>query len=240
MVTDPYGNEFTSETAGSGRLNVTKAFLAKLAIEPTYLVFNLSEESPSETKYLHFHNLEEIQNDFKVSFKETQNVFYNYKVENGKFAITASLTGDDVGKFEDRALIEHDGIEYNIPIVVYTSEGSLDVQAENGNLSVQVLHPDWSYAKVSIINRDSGKTDTTSATPEKNAIFKVAEPGSYWVEAIVSTAGNSTDLFDFVNVMSVSPTEAGFIEQINIPGKSFVIVFVAVGIIALIGLKVRK
>ena len=240
LVVDPYGNEFTTENAGSGRLNVTKAFLAKLVIEPTYLTFNLSNQSTAQTKYLHIHNLEQSRSDFKVSFNGTQNIDYDYKIENGKLAVTASLADEKFGKFEDRLTIEHERIKYNIPIIIYSSIGYLDVKDDNGSLSIQVFQPDWQYAKVSIINQDTGKTDTTSSTPAKNAVFKISEPGNYWIEAKVTSKRNSTELFEFVNVLSVTSGDKNFFDQINVPGKSILIVIITAVIIAVVGLKVRK
>jgi minor extracellular serine protease Vpr len=241
LVTDPYGNEFPMEASGSGRLNVTKAFKANLIINPTYLAFNLSPDKKMQTQYLEIRPIEERAEEFRISFKGNNSVSFNHKFENGKLAVTGTLNENTFGTFEDRLIIETDSNRYNIPILIHISEGAIFVDEQDGKLSFQIAHPDWSYAKISIINKASGKSDTTSATPTKNAYLKVFEAGEYWIEAKVRTSKNTFDIFDTIKIMSIMPKD-GFesFDFLNVPIKPFVLVLAVVATITLIGIKLRR
>src|SRR5437899_8319511 len=67
-VTDPYGSILPIKVAGSGRLNLARAYDANLVILPHSLVYDLSYYSPTETKSLHLHAIDGIVPKLKVNF----------------------------------------------------------------------------------------------------------------------------------------------------------------------------
>ncbi len=241
-VSDAYGNNFPVEIGGTGRINVTKAFAANLVIEPTHLVFNLSEEKPSQTEYLQIKSTDGPVDSLKVTTRGNDAAELNHQLEENQLRITSSLKQNDLGKFEDRFLIEHDDLVYTIPILVNVNKGAINVNDNQGELSFDVSFPqDWSYAKISIINKDSGKTDTTSATPAKVASIKVYEPGKYWIDTKVQSNEETFDIFETFVVEAVSETKnSSVFDLMNIPQRPIIIVFLVIVVIAVAGFSIRK
>ena len=241
-VSDAYGNEFPVEIGGTGRINVTKAFAANLVIEPTHLMFYLSEEKPTQTEYLQIKSTDGPVESVKVITRGNDAVELNHQLEENQLRITASLKENDLGKFEDRLIIEHDGLGYTIPILVYVNKGAINVIDNQGELSFDVSFPqDWSYAKISIINKDTGKTDTTSATPTKDASLKVYEPGKYWIDTKIQSNEETFDVFETFEVEAVSETKnSSVFDLMNVPQRPIIIVFLVIVVIAAVGFSIRK
>ena len=241
-VSDAYGNNFPVEIGGTGRINVTKAFGANLVIEPTHLVFNLSEEKPSQTEYLQIKSTDGPVDSLKVTTRGNDAAELNHQLEENQLRITSSLKQNDLGKFEDRFIIEHDDLVYTIPILVNVNKGTINVNDNQGELSFDVSFPqDWSYAKISIINKDSGKTDTTSATPTKDASLKVYEPGKYWIDTKVQSNEETFDIFETFVVEAVSETKnSSVLDLMNIPQRPIIIAFLVIVVIAAAGFSIRK
>ena len=113
---------------------------------------------------------------------------------------------------------------------------------ENGELDFIISNPDgWSYAKISVINKDSGKTYTTSVTPKKDSSISVTDSGEYWIIANVNVDKKTIDVYDTVNVKTPSSNNNfNFLYLLDIPERPFIIVLVIVIIISLVGLKLRN
>ncbi len=241
-VTDAYGNNFPVEVTGTGRLNVTQAFNANLIIEPPYLIFNLSPEKKTQNQFLNIKSIKGNNEDLKISFLGNENVEYDYKLEDDGINFTASLKEEFVGQKQDKVYIQQDGIVYNIPIVAHLTRGSIQVNEQNGEMRFDVLYPDdWTYAKISVSDRDNRIVDTTSVTPTKDGKITVYESGQYWIEAQIRVNGETFDLYEIAQVKSATknnPLE--FFNILNIPERPILIVFAALVIIALVGLKIRK
>ena len=240
-VSDAYGNKFPFEFAGTGRLNLTKAFNANLIIYPTYLTFNLSQEKQSQTQMLEIKSLEKTT-PITVSFEGDENIHFEQIFENEDVLITASLNDDKLGKFVGRVILENDGVTYTIPILVYVTKGTIIVNDEEGKLNFQISYPeDWSYARISVINKETGKIDTTSVTPKKDSSITVFEPGEYWIESKISSDGNTIDVYETIQVKTASTSkEFSFFDSLDIPERPILIIFAFIVVIALVGLKIRN
>ena len=240
-VSDAYGNKFPFEFAGTGRLNLTKAFNANLIIYPTYLTFNLSQEKQSQTQMLEIKSLEKTTS-ITVSFEGDENIHFEQIFENEDVLITASLNDDKLGKFVGRVILENDGVTYTVPILVYVTKGTIIVIDEEGKLNFQISYPeDWSYARISVINKETGKIDTTSVTPKKDSSITVFEPGEYWIESKISSDGNTIDVYETIQVKTAStPKEFSFFDSLDIPERPILIIFAFIVVIALVGLKIRN
>ena len=240
-VSDAYGNKFPFEFAGTGRLNLTKAFNANLIIYPTYLTFNLSQEKQSQTQMLEIKSLEKTT-PITVSFEGDENIHFEQIFENEDVLITASLNDDKLGKFVGRVILENDGVTYTVPILVYVTKGTIIVNDEEGKLNFQISYPeDWSYARISVINKETGKIDTTSVTPKKDSSITVFEPGEYWIESKISSDGNTIDVYETIQVKTASTSkEFSFFDSLDVPERPILIIFAFIVVITLVGLKIRN
>jgi len=241
-VSDAYGNQFPVEIAGSGRLNVTQAFDANLIIKPTYLIFNVSPEKNVQSQFLQIKSIDGNNENIKVSFIGNDYVDFDYKLENDRLNITASINKEFFGEVQDKVFIEQNGVIYNIPIVSHLTNATIDVVEQNGEMNFKISSPEeWSYAKISVIDKDNSVIDTTSATPTKDATITVYNPGVYWIESKIMIDGKTFDVNDIVEVKSATETKGlDLFHLIKIPDKPILIIFLVVVIIALVGLKIRR
>jgi len=241
-VSDAYGTIFPVEIGGTGRVNVTKAFNAKMIIDPTFLVFNLSPEKPTQTEYLQLHSKQKPLEDVNVSFRGNDVVNFENQLENNRLVVLASLNETLFGEHEDRIMINHDGVTYNIPVLIHVNKGGIIVHENQGELNFDILFPEkWTYAKISIINGETGKTDTTSATPINDATISVYEPGEYWVESKIRYNDETFNAYEKFEVKSIPQTQSmDLFNLLDIPEKPIIIVFFVIIAIVLVGLKIRK
>jgi minor extracellular serine protease Vpr len=242
FVFDAYDNKFSHEAAGSGRLNITRAFEANLIIIPQYLTFNLSTEKPAENSNLKLSTIEGNLNEVKVGFVGPEVVNFDFQ-QNGNTLQTTILVPEDVfGEFQGVIIIEDKKTEYHVPVIIHKTEGSVSVVEENGKLDFIISNPgDWTYAKISVINKDSGKTYTTSVTPKKDSSISVTENGEYWIIANVNVDKKTIDVYDTVNVKTPSSNNNfNFLYFLDIPERPVIIVLVVVIIVSLVGLKLRN
>jgi len=241
-VTDAYGNNFPLEITGTGRLNVTQAFNANLIIDPTHLTFNLSPQKKIQSQFLKIKSINGNDENLEISFVGNENVEYDYKLENGGINITASLNKEFFGQIQDKVFIQQKGIVYNIPIISYLTQGTIQVNEKNGEMRFNVLSSkDWTYAKISVRDKNNMIIDTTSSTPTKDGKITVYMPGQYWVEAQIKVSGETFETYETVNVKTATQNKPlEFLNMLNVPERPILIIFVAIVIIALVGLKIRK
>jgi len=163
-------------------------------------------------------------------------------LENDRLNITASINKEFFGEVQDKVFIEQNGVIYNIPIVSHLTNATIDVVEQNGEMNFKISSPEeWSYAKISVIDKDNSVIDTTSATPTKDATITVYNPGVYWIESKIMIDGKTFDANDIVEVKSATETKGlDLFHLIKIPYKPILIIFSVVVIIALVGLKIRR
>ena len=241
-VSDAYGNNFPVEITGTGRINVTQAFNANLIIEPTYLTFNLSPAKKIQSQFLNIKSIDGNDGNLKISFIGNKNIEYDYNIENGGINFTASLKEEFFGQIQDKVFIQQDDIIYSIPIVSHLTHGTIQIKEKSGDMIFNIISPEnWTYAKISVSDKNNKIIDTTSVTPTKVGKIRVFEAGEYWVEAQIRDDGEKFNTYETVKVKSATkniPLE--FLSMINIPERPILFIGVALLVLAIIGLKIRK
>ena len=241
IVSDAYQAEFPLEIAGSGRLNLTRAFKADLIISPPNLIFNLTPEKQTETLVLQLKKTEGDLGNVKVSFNDPKIINLDYKLEDNTIEVSVSLNEEIYGSIEGRIFIENGNVVYNVPILVQVTKASVQALEQDGELIFNINHlEEWDYAKITITNAGTGKIDSTSSVPKRNSKLPVYENGEYWIEAKVQVDGKTFDAFEKVEVKSAKNKDYQMLDLFKIPERQMLIVFGIIVVVSLVGLRIRK
>jgi hypothetical protein len=239
IVYDQFNDRFPIEASGSGRINASKAINAELIIMPPNLIFDLSPTNQIQTKNLKIKGIGD--ESLSIIFEENYIADFDYNLDSENLEINAKLTEQSLGKFESRIVINHNEIDYHIPIVVRVSEGSITINEDGGKLSIDVSSPSsWSYAKISIINQETGKTFTDSIVPGKNSELTVYQPGEYWIEAKIKGDDKTLSAYATIQVEKIEHGEQNLANMLNLPEKPILIIAVIMIVTALVGLSIRR
>lgn len=242
-VSNPYGDIFPVEIAGSGRINLAKAFSADLIIIPHNLVFNLSQENPTGTKSLQLKSLQgkTIPSKIEISSEE-KSIKFEHFIEDDLLRIKTSITEQRLGDFEGMLTINDDATLYHIPILIHITKGAINTNEKEGLLSFNLFYPEiWKYAKISLTNRETEKTMFTSITPMKNSSLRVYDIGEYWIEAQITTNNTVDNAYGTIVVNRPSEkTGLELLETSNIPIKQILIISGVLLTSVIIGLKIRR
>lgn len=240
-VSDAYENEFSINTSGAGRLDIAKAFEAQLVIQPPNFVANLSSFEPAIEKDLEIRLLDGTLDKITASFEGPEFVKFASVLEENILKIRLEAGGDSYGDHEGRINISHKGLDYVVPVLIHYTEGRVEASLQYNRLDFEIEHPDeWSFAKVSITNSLNGRTQTTSATPEKPASVTIHKNAEYWVDAKIRVDGESHDAFNTINVDSLSAHTRDELDLIDIPEKQIGIISGIVLIVGIIGLIIQR
>lgn len=242
FVSDAYNNRFPIEATGAGRLNITKAFDANLIISPPSLIYNLSTDKQSQTRTLEINPISENSGNIKVEFVGPDVVFFEHKRDNKFLHATVSIPENIYGEFQGSLIINDDKTEYHVPVLIHRTNGTVNVFENDGKLEFSISHPEnWSYAKISVINDDLGHVDTTSITPKKQSSVPVSKSGEYWILANINVEGKTIDAYETITVGTPSPQDSFTIQKFfDVPEKPIIIIVVVIGVIAAVGLKLRR
>lgn len=245
-VSDAYGNVFSVNDSGAGRLDIAEAFGARLVIQPPNLVANLSSFEPVAQKELELKLLGKEEEEgtldgMTVSFDGPESVGFAGVLEGGNtLKIRLSASGDDYGDHEAKINIAHGQTDYVVPVLVHYTEGRVDASLQNDRLSFAIDHPEeWSFAKISVTNSLDGRTQTTTATPERPASVSVYENAEYWIDAKIRVGGQSHDAFDTFSVDSL-PKYEGNGPGFDLPGRQVGIISGIALVVGLAGLAMQK
>ena len=235
-ISDQYGEKFPIEIAGTGRINASNAINAEIIITPPNLIFNLSTDNQIQTKYL---KIKGVSNDpISIKFEDSQVVDFDYSLDNENLVINAKLDQSSLGEFENRVVITHNKIDYHIPIIVRVSNAMIIVNDDSGRLSFDISSQDsWSYAKISIINKETGKKFTESITPSKNSELTVYQPGEYWIEAEIDRTFNA---YATIEVKEIGHDEKNPANMLNLPEKTILIISAIMIVTVIVGLLARR
>ena len=241
-VSDSYGHQFPFEASGSGRINATKAFDANLIIKPSYLIFNLSAEKKTQSDYLQIKPLTGNLTNLNVSFEGDRIFDFNYKLEDKMLLVTISTVEEVFGEYEGKVIIKDGNMRYTVPVLIHITKGSLFVNEQGGKLQFKVTYPgEWSYAKISSMNHDTGETKTTSVTPNKTSTLNIHDSGTYWIEGKITSDDTVSDVYDVIDVkLDKNKNQVDVFNLFEIPQKTIFIVFIITVAIALVGLKIKK
>jgi len=241
-VSDAYGQKFSLSDSGSGRLNIAKAFQAKLIITPPNFVINLSSDNSTTQKQLELKLLEGTLENLEVKFEGPKFIQFTHILEGNNLLIKIKILGQNYGEHEGRIIINHNEIKYVIPFLIHYTEGSISVNQKDGKLNFTIYHPEqWSFAKISVINSKDGKIETITATPEKDASIRVNENAEYWIDAKIKVNGKTFDAHNTIEVNSINEKIQNGLELLNIPEKQIAIVSGIVIIVGIFGIiAIRK
>jgi len=239
IVYDQFDDRFPIEVSGNGRIDVSKAINAELIIMPPNLIFDLSPANQIQTKHLKINGID--VESMSIRFEESHIVDFDYDLEDENLVINAKLTEQSLGKFESRIIINHNEIDYHIPIIVRVSEGAITINEDGGKLRIDVSSPStWSYAKISIINQETGKMFTESITPSKNSELTVYEPGEYWIEAKIKDDDKTLSAYASIHVKTIEHDEKNLGNILNLPGKTILIISAIMIVTVIVGLSIRR
>jgi len=236
IVYDQFNDRFPIDVSGNGRVNASNAISAELIIVPPNLIFDLSSANQIQTKDLEIRGIDD--QSASVRFEENYAADFDYSLDGKNMTINAKLTQQNLGYFESRIIISHNEIDYHIPIIVRVSEGAITINEDGGKLSIDVSSPSsWSYAKISIINKETGKTFTDSIVPGKNSELTVYQPGEYWIEAEID---RTLSAYATIQVEKIEHSEKNLANMLNLPEKPILIISAIMIVTAIVGLLVRR
>ena len=236
IVYDQFDDRFPIEVSGNGRIDASKAINAELIIMPPNLIFDLSPANQIQTKNLKIKGIGD--ESLSIRFEESHVADFDYNLDNENLVINAKLTEQSLGEFESRIFVNHNEIDYHIPIIVRVSEVAITINEDGGKLSIDVSSPSsWSYAKISIINKETGKTFTDSIMPGKNSELTVYQPGEYWIEAEID---RTLSAYATIQVEKIEHSEKNLANMLNLPEKPILIIFAIMIVTVIVGLLVRR
>jgi len=239
IVYDQFDDRFPIEVSGNGRIDVSKAINAELIIMPPNLIFDLSPANQIQTKHLKINGID--GESMSIRFEESHIVDFDYDLEDENLVINAKLTEQSLGEFESRIIINHNEIDYHIPIIVRVSEGAITINENGGKLGIDISSPSsWSYAKISIINQETGKTFTDSIVPGKNSELTVYEPGEYWIEAKIKDGDKTLSAYTTIQVEKIEHSEKNLVNTLNLPEKPILIITAIMIVTTIVGLSIRR
>ena len=239
-VSDAYGQEFSIHESGAGRLDIGNAYDAKLIIMPPNFVVNVSSDNLVAEKQFELKLIEGTLDNFDVKFEGPEFIKFAYLLEGNILQIKMNMIEGNFGEHEGKLIVNHDDTRYTIPFLLHYTPGSISVNQQNQKLFFEIYHPEeWSFAKISVTNSKDGKTDTTTATPNKETSIEIYENAEYWIDAKIRVKGNTSDAFNTIEISSLSENSQR-LEIIDIPEKQVGIIAGIVIIIGIIGIIKRK
>jgi minor extracellular serine protease Vpr len=240
-ATDAYGNILPIETAGSGRLNVTRAELANLIIIPHSLVFNLSYDNPNETKILKLHSINNLvipKLKIRFSSKESSLIF-NYTINNNTIAAQITDNTKKSGNYEGFIIVDDSKTTYRIPVLVHLTKGTVKTSQDNEGINFLISYPEkWSYAKISLIKAGSHDVKTTAITPQDTRTLPIHNVGEYWIQAYIKI-GNETDHAYKTLIINNVTKNISFDDVLHVPIKQVLNIFSTLIIVIIVGLVLR-
>ena len=239
IVYDQFNDRFPIEVSGNGRIDVSKAINAELIIMPPNLIFDLSPANQIQTKHLKINGID--GESMSIRFEESGIADFDYDLDDENLVINAKLTEQSLGEFESRIIINYNEIDYHIPIIVRVSEGAITINEDGGKLGIDVSSPStWSYAKISIINQETGKTFTDSIVPGKNLEMAVSQPGEYWIEAKIKDGAKTLSAYATIQVEKIEHDEKNLANALNLPEKPILIISAIMIVTVIVGLSIRR
>jgi len=240
-VADAYGKEFSLMDAGSGRLNIGRAFKATLIVQPPDFVAYTSSDNPSWEQILHLKSFVGNLENIHVEFEGPDSIQFSETLEDDILKVKLKVNEDMFEDHEGRIIITQNENKYTIPFLLHHTQGSISTSQEKGKLNFKILFPEeWSFVKISVTNSKTERTETTSATPNNPASISVYENGLYWIEGKIKVDEKTFDVFDTIQVDSVLPGTSKPFEFFNIPEKEIGIIVVIVAVVGLVGMKFSR
>ena len=240
-VSDAYGQKFSLNDAGAGRLNIARAYEATLIIQPPNFVMNLSSDEPVGEKIFELKSLKNSLEDIEVFFEGPEFIQFSSFLEENNLKIRMTALEEKFGDYEGRIVVNQDKDRYVIPFLLHHTEASIVTSQKDGKLNFEINHPEqWNFAKISVINSKDGSIEKTSTNPGKLTTTDVYQNGVYWIQADIRVGEKSFEAFNVIEVDSVLPGTSKPFDWFNLPQKQIGVIAVIVAIIGLVGLKISR
>ena len=238
-VSDAYGQKFSISESGSGRLDIGNAFNAKLIVMPPNFVTSISSDNLVTTKQFELKLIEGTLDSIDIKFEGPEFIQFSHILEGKTLQVKIKMTGEEFGDHEGKLIINHENTQYTIPFLIHYTPGSISVNQQNQKLFFEIYHPEeWSFTKISVTNSKDGKTDTTTATPDKKISIEIYENAEYWIDAKIRVNGTASDAYNTIQISSISETDRT--DTINIPERQIGIIAVIITLVGIVGLIKRK
>ncbi|MFQ5440734.1 MAG: S8 family serine peptidase [Nitrosopumilaceae archaeon] len=238
-VSDAFGQVFSLNDVGAGRLNIARAFDATLIVQPPHFVLSISSDDPVGKQTLELKSLNGSIGDIDVSFEGPDFLQFSEILEGDNLQIRFKVLEEKFGDYEGKIILKLNEEKYVIPFLLHYTEASISVFQERGELSFDIFHPEpWTFAKISVTNSKDGSTDIASITPTKEETVNVYENGEYWIDAKIRVGQESFDAFKIIEVNSVLEGTSKPLDLFDVPEKQIGIIAVIVLIVGLVGLKI--
>jgi minor extracellular serine protease Vpr len=240
-VSDAYGQKFSLNDAGAGRLNIARAYEATLIIQPPHFVMNLSSDESTGEKIFELKSLKDSLENIEVSFEGPEIIQFSSFLEGNNLKIRMTALEEEFGDYEGRIIVNQDKDRYAIPFLLHYTQASIVTSQKDGKLNFEINHPEqWNFAKISVINSRDGSIEQTSTNPGKLAAVDVYQNVVYWIQADIRVGEESFEAFNVIEVDSVLPGTTKPFDWFNLPQKQIGIIAVIVVIIGLFGFKISR
>ena len=240
-ISDTYGTPFPLEISGTGRLNVTKAFNANLIIMPYYVIFDLSPYAKTQTSLLQVKTINQESPKIKAEFKLNGDaVNFDYTLDENHLYITSNLVKEIPGEYQGMITVDDGAVRYHVPMLVRVSANSVSAVNNEGKLDFRVYANDtWSYAKMSVFDKDDNLINMASITPAKSEPVIIRESGQYWIEANIKEKNSTANTYSTVFVESPARDQIDF-GATGIPQRQMLIIAGIVGAIAMAWIVIKR
>ena len=238
-VYDAYGAGLGFETAGAGRLNVTRAFDANLVITPPFLTFELSEGDRISGERFEPRTIDGNAANYTVSFDVPAGIRMEHRRDAGM--VYAEVPAGVFGEFGGRIMVADGHTSYAVPVIIRSTYGAVSAYETDGGIGFEIAGPEeWTYAKVTITDARTGRTDATSVRPyEAPGEFPVYDNGTYWIEAVIETGSGSLEAYSKVLVGAAREDDRPF-GGFDVPQRQVTIVAAIAAVIAGAGMVLRR
>jgi len=240
-VYDALGEDVSVYEAGAGRINISKAISADLIIEPPHLVLIVSSEQPTVQKKLQLSSLEGKIGELTVDYEVPEFLKFNYSLNEKSLNFKITATEEKYGTYEGKIFLIHNKIKHTVPFVLHYTEGSASVDVIEDNLHFSINNPEnWKYAKISVTNSKSGKTETTTITPLRESTLPIYQNGEYWVEANILANDQMIKAYQIIQVNNISEDRTKPLTLFDLPEKQVGIIAIIIVAVSIVGIYFRK
>ena len=213
-ISDIYGRSFSVHEAGSGRLDIKKAFNANLVITPPNFVSIITSDNPITRQHLSINALHRVSENITVEFVGPEFIRFEHAINKDGIDITIHAVERMYGEYEGSVLIYDGESRYTVPFVLHYTAGSIIPKQFDDIIQFDIVHPErWSFAKITVTNSRDDSSKIVTATPDKLAEIKVYENVEYWIRAQITIPNGTSDAYRTINVDTVNtPTHQTFLD----------------------------
>ncbi|RMF31975.1 MAG: hypothetical protein D6752_01050, partial [Candidatus Nitrosothermus koennekii] len=253
---DPFGNYYSFDVAGAGRLNVTKAINSNIIAEPYYAILHVSPNT-NASKIIELRSIEEPIDIVNVTaeffmfdnlpiseYKPVIDLDWKRIGDNIQLIINATANNTIEGRYQGRIYIDTNEERISIPLIVYSSKVNINAENEDGLIKLSLdLNEEWESAKVKIINPENNFKQVLTLTPTKNTLnIRADAKGEHWIDVSIIGSNGITNAFTTLYVNSANRYDSNMIYFVDdiIPLKESLIIIGFLAVISVIVLIIKN